>query len=167
MKNYITHYAFRNIINKNKTFFSEILFNNISSLKGLMNRIDAIAVNPPPLETTVVSITKMAPPATVQELVELTQAKPLQECLSAMKLVLEEQGTSNKLMLFIDPVQKQIGLIAQDVEKLIPEVVTTDNNGLKRIQYDLLTPILINAIKELNTKIEKQQKTIDSLKIRK
>ena len=46
MKNYITHYAFRNIINKNKTFFSEILFNNISSLKGLMNRIDAIAVNP-------------------------------------------------------------------------------------------------------------------------
>ena len=63
--------------------------------------------------------------------------------------------------------KKQIGLLAQDVEKLIPEVVTTDNIGLKRIQYDLLVPVLINSIKELNSKIEKQQKVIDSLKLKK
>lgn len=45
MKNYITHYAFRNIINKNKLFFTKMLFANINSLKELMDRIDKLAEN--------------------------------------------------------------------------------------------------------------------------
>ena len=55
------------------------------------------------------------------------------------------------------PATTQIGLIAQDVEKLVPEVVITDENGLKSIEYDLLVPILIEAIKS-------QQKEIETLK---
>lgn len=44
---------------------------------------------------------------------------------------------------------KQVGLIAQEVEKIYPELVQTDLEGFKSIDYAKLTPILIEAIKEL------------------
>lgn len=45
---------------------------------------------------------------------------------------------------------RQIGLIAQELEKIIPEVVfTTPGNGKKGIKYETLVPILIKAIQEL------------------
>ncbi len=48
----------------------------------------------------------------------------------------------------------QIGLIAQDVEKIIPEVVDYNKEtDLKSVAYANLIPLLINAIKELNEKI--------------
>jgi hypothetical protein len=47
----------------------------------------------------------------------------------------------------------QIGFIAQDVEKIFPEVVLTDEkSGLKSIAYDHLISPLIEAFKELNNK---------------
>jgi hypothetical protein len=49
-----------------------------------------------------------------------------------------------------------IGVIAQEVEKIIPEIVT-ETNGVKQVAYDALVPLLIEAIKE-------QQKQIDELK---
>ena len=55
------------------------------------------------------------------------------------------------------PEGEQVGLIAQDVEKIMPDIVSTDSSGDKSISYDRLTPLLIEAIKE-------QQKTIDDLK---
>ena len=51
----------------------------------------------------------------------------------------------------------QIGFIAQDVEKIIPEVVTTDNNGYKGISYERIAPVLTAALQE-------QQKQIEELK---
>ncbi len=52
---------------------------------------------------------------------------------------------------------KQVGFIAQDMEKIYPQVVLTDAEGYKSIDYSKLTPILVESIKE-------QQKTIDILK---
>jgi trimeric autotransporter adhesin len=43
---------------------------------------------------------------------------------------------------------RQIGLIAQDVEAVIPELVQTDNQGYKALAYDKMVPVLIEAIKE-------------------
>jgi len=57
--------------------------------------------------------------------------------------------------------KKQIGLIAQEVEKIIPEVVNTDKEGYKSLSYDKLTAVLINALEDL--KMESDSK-IDSLK---
>jgi hypothetical protein len=51
----------------------------------------------------------------------------------------------------------QVGVIAQDVEQVFPELVTTDQNGYRQVDYDRLSAILIEAIKE-------QQKEIDALK---
>jgi len=50
---------------------------------------------------------------------------------------------------------KQIGLVAQDVEKILPEVVMTNTDGYKAISYDKLTAVLIEAVKELKTEVEK------------
>ncbi len=48
------------------------------------------------------------------------------------------------------------GLIAQDVEKILPEIVDENNHGLKSISYIELIPLLINVIKE-------QQKQINDI----
>ncbi len=60
--------------------------------------------------------------------------------------------------------EKQIGLIAQDVEKIIPELVRTDEDGFKAVSYEKLTVVLLEAIKELKEIVEKQQAEIDLLK---
>lgn len=57
---------------------------------------------------------------------------------------------------------KQIGVIAQEVEKVYPELVFTGKDGYKSVNYSRLTPILLEAIKELNTTKDKLQKTIDT-----
>jgi predicted nucleic acid-binding Zn-ribbon protein len=47
---------------------------------------------------------------------------------------------------------KSIGVIAQDVEKVVPEIVSS-SYGSKTVSYDSLIPLLIEAIKEQQTQI--------------
>jgi len=58
----------------------------------------------------------------------------------------------------------QLGFIAQDVEKIIPEVVITDNNGYKGLSYERITPILTGAIQEQQKQIEELKSEIKKLK---
>ena len=54
----------------------------------------------------------------------------------------------------IEPDRKQIGLIAQEVELIVPEVVrTSTDDGIKSLQYQNLVGLLVEAIKELNNKV--------------
>lgn len=48
---------------------------------------------------------------------------------------------------------KEYGLIAQEVEKVLPDVVLTDSEGKKLINYTAIIPILINAIQNLQSEI--------------
>ena len=43
---------------------------------------------------------------------------------------------------------------AGEIEKVIPEVVSTDENGMKSVAYGNITGILIEPIKELKQEIE-------------
>lgn len=43
--------------------------------------------------------------------------------------------------------RKQIGFIAQDIEKIFPEMVFTDDRGYKSVDYSRLTPVLVETIK--------------------
>ena len=43
---------------------------------------------------------------------------------------------------------KSFGLIAQDVEKIIPEIVRNKENGIKSVSYIELIPLLITALRE-------------------
>ena len=50
-----------------------------------------------------------------------------------------------------------IGVIAQEIEKVLPNAVTTRDSGYKAVNYEKIIPLLIEAIKD-------QQKQIDELK---
>lgn len=58
----------------------------------------------------------------------------------------------------------QYGLIAQDVEKLFPDMVGTDQNGYKTVDYQKLTPLLLETVKEQDRKISDLRSDIDKLK---
>ena len=51
-----------------------------------------------------------------------------------------------------------VGLIAQEVEKVLPEVVEIREDGIKAIAYDKVVPLLVEAIKEQQSEIEKLKK---------
>ena len=48
---------------------------------------------------------------------------------------------------------RQIGLLAQNVEKIVPEAVN-EKDGYKGVDYARLVPLLIEAIKELQKEVE-------------
>ncbi len=60
--------------------------------------------------------------------------------------------------------EKQIGVIAQEVEEVLPELVVTDNEGFKAVKYENLTPVLIEAVKELKAEKDELQKEEEELK---
>jgi hypothetical protein len=69
----------------------------------------------------------------------------------------------NEPQRFNFPKGTQIGVIAQDVEKIVPELVQTDANGLKSVDYIKIIPLLIEGIKDQQKIIESQAKRIDDL----
>lgn len=58
---------------------------------------------------------------------------------------------------------KQIGLIAQEVEKVYPELVTTQKDGYKGVDYAAFTPVLIEAVKELKAENDALKARIEKL----
>jgi len=73
---------------------------------------------------------------------------------------------------------RKIGLLAQEVEPLLPEVIRSapfdsssdgiskSGNNYKTIQYERIVPLLVEAIKELSSKLNSQQAELDQLRAR-
>ena len=59
-----------------------------------------------------------------------------------------------------------VGVIAQEVEKVLPQDVSEDESGYKSVDYGHLTPLLIEALKEQQIIIDKQKDRIDQLESR-
>lgn len=105
----------------------------------------------------------------------------LKENINALSYGLNEieklEPVSYKLKRDLDEEKTQTGLIAQDVKKIIPEIVKEfdyeydeENKTYQKrsvdylsIDYIALVPVLINGIKEQQQQIDKQNKTIDAL----
>jgi len=60
------------------------------------------------------------------------------------------------------PTTKQLGFIAQNVETVVPEVVRTNADGYKAVDYSKITALLNEAIKEQQVQIEEQAALIQS-----
>ena len=56
-----------------------------------------------------------------------------------------------------------VGVIAQEVEKVLPEVVTTRDSGYKAVKYEKMIPLLIESIKEQQEQIEELKQKVKSL----
>ncbi len=87
----------------------------------------------------------------------------------AIDKVSQLQGVTYKFKVDEYPEERfskdtQIGVIAQDVEKVIPEVVTTNKDGYKAVAYAKLTVVLIEAVKEQQVQIEQLSAEIETLK---
>jgi hypothetical protein len=53
-----------------------------------------------------------------------------------------------------------IGVIAQELEEILPEVVITRDNGYKAVKYEKIVPLLIEAIKELKNEVDELKSKI-------
>ena len=60
--------------------------------------------------------------------------------------------------------QPGIGVIAQEVEKVFPELVTTDEQGRKKVEYEGLIAPLIEAVKELDDRVRTLEAEIAALR---
>ena len=58
--------------------------------------------------------------------------------------------------------KQKIGVLAQDIEKVFPELVS-ESNGVKSVNYQGLVPVLINALKEQDNKMNEQEARIERL----
>ena len=61
-------------------------------------------------------------------------------------------------------VKEDYGFIAQDVKKIVPELVREDGGGMLSLQYNGITPIIIEAIKEQQKMIQELKAEIEILK---
>lgn len=52
-------------------------------------------------------------------------------------------------------------LSAQEVEKVLPEAVTADENGMLLVNYETLTVFLIEAVKEQRKEIQRIQQILE------
>jgi hypothetical protein len=90
---------------------------------------------------------------------------PLADSLDAL-LRLQGVGYEWKRNAFPEhhfPTGRQIGFIAQEVENIFPELVSTDEKGYKSVNYVAVVPVLVEAIKTLNAKLDDRQKQSDAL----
>jgi hypothetical protein len=91
--------------------------------------------------------------------------KDIRQITDALTTVLQLQGLSYTWKDDAKNLGKrQHGLIAQELEKLLPDLVNTDSVGMKSVNYIALIPFLIESIKEQQQQIVKQQDKIDALK---
>ena len=49
---------------------------------------------------------------------------------------------------------RKVGVIAQEVEEVLPEVINTDNEGMKSVDYGKMVGVLIEAIKDLKSEVD-------------
>ena len=59
--------------------------------------------------------------------------------------------------------KQKIGVLAQDIQKVFPELVTTDDKEMLAVNYQGLVPVLINALKEQDNKISRLENLVEKL----
>ncbi len=60
---------------------------------------------------------------------------------------------------------RQVGVIAQEIEAILPEIVSTDAEGIKSVDYSKLTPLLIEAIKAQQEQIQALEARIAEMEL--
>ena len=97
----------------------------------------------------------------------LTSDRALKTNITAIPNCLDKVVNLNGVYFnWIDPSKSQnknIGFIAQDVEEVVPELVSATSDGMKGVNYAQSTALLVGAIKEQNVIINELRNRIEAL----
>ena len=88
---------------------------------------------------------------------ELTNASAVLDSITGVWYIPVEDGKGSPK----EEKSKRVGVVAQDLERVLPEAVTADENGLLYVDYDALTVFLIEAVKEQRQEIIELRKTLE------
>ena len=88
-----------------------------------------------------------------------TQKTNIRPIDNSIELVKQLEGVRYD---WINNQKPSIGVIAQDIEKVLPEVVEMNSNGLKSVSYGNIVGVLIEAIKEQQVRIEELEKKLNA-----
>ena len=80
---------------------------------------------------------------------------------NALNKVTQIRGVTYTRKDLADTQTRYTGVIAQEIETVLPEAVMTDADGIKSVAYGNTVGLLIEAIKELNSKVDSLQKQLD------
>ena len=86
-----------------------------------------------------------------------------------LKSNIESLGSTLSKLLQIDGKsyemkgKQKIGVLAQEIKEVFPELVSEDDNEMLAVNYQGLVPVLINALKEQDAKMKEQEKKINRL----
>jgi hypothetical protein len=88
---------------------------------------------------------------------DVTQKTNIQPIENSIELTKQLQGVRFD---WIDNNKPSLGLIAQEVEKVLPELVETSADGTKSVSYGNIVGVLIEAIKEQQVRIEELERKL-------
>lgn len=90
--------------------------------------------------------------------------KDIEKTLSAGPEATEEENRklwqAEREKQYKELAKTQVGVVAQDVEAVLPEAVTTDEAGYKSVYYHYLIPLLIEALQEEDKIVQKQAELV-------
>ena len=86
----------------------------------------------------------------------ITGALDIVDAISGIRFDWNEKARE----MYPERTQKDIGVIAQEVESVLPEIVTTRDNGYKAVKYEKMVAVLIEAIKELKAEVDELKKKL-------
>lgn len=89
---------------------------------------------------------------------------PLQKVMALRGVNFNWNTTAFPQRMFSD--KRTLGFIAQEVEKVLPEIVQTENTseGFKSVQYDKVVALLVEAMKEQQKQINQLKREVKKLK---
>ena len=87
--------------------------------------------------------------------------KNIQTVPAALDKVMQLRGVSFD---WRDGLDSGLGVVAQEVEAVVPEMVHTGEDGYKSVKYSQISALLIEAVKEQQAHIEALEATVESLK---
>jgi hypothetical protein len=131
----------------------------LSNSLGLLGRVNGVSYN-----YSLSEIQKNRKPDESQLLTSVNEVQ-----VSADAGYSEKEAEYQRIQAEIDSREAQdaartrIGFLAQDIQKVLPELVQTDDKGVMSIDYIGFIPLIVESIKEMQSTIEEQRKQIETL----
>ena len=98
--------------------------------------------------------------AALSETSALKYKKDIQAISQSLQSIHQMQGV---YFTKKDDETRQIGFIADEIYKVYPELVRLKNGEVDSMQYQRITAVLVEAMKELSDKVDSQEKIIKDL----